>query len=552
MAQAVLSREPSAQAGEQTRASSFVFWSLIAVVGVAQGLFAVWMNARGFLWGDAESRAASGLIALYSADPHLSAIGFVWMPLPTVLQLIPISFAPFWPEVVSSGFASSIVTVVAGMLTATIVFWTAQRFYLPVLLSAGYALVVSFSPMLFLFSTNGMSEGVAAPFLIGSVCSLLVFWHEGQRRYVAISGVLLALAFACVYQTTHFGAALLLALVVGLYTTENTPSHPQGRLRAIEGLGILLLVPVVYFALLWMIANAAIMGDPLYFATSSYSNEGYIAATGVSRVVDAVQGDVLGSLWFVVLRSLPFLIPLAPILLVRLMNGDLLRPNTATLLALALVVPLGLILPQVFEGQSFGWLRYFIYPLFVAAGWGLYEIARSRRRGLAATLILAGWLITVPASLWAMAEPELGQNEHLIVRNLLTGKDASETGYPMYFEDVAPVAETLNSLPAGDLILADASNAWTLAATVSRETLGNQLLLTTDRRFDDALADPWGFGIAYMLVPDPGPAPQDLINAEYPSLWDGTAEGFSLLYDFSETGQHWRLYRVEEPPPATP
>ena len=45
------------------------------------------------------------------------------------------------------------------------------------------------------------------------------------------------------------------------------------------------------------------------------------------------------------------------------------------------------------HGQSFGWLRYFMYPLFVAAGWGLYEVASSKRRNIATALVLTGWLL---------------------------------------------------------------------------------------------------------------------------------------------------------------
>ena len=91
------------------------------------------MNSRDYLWGDAQSRAASGLIALYAAHPHLAAIGFVWMPLPTLLELVPIALYPAWHEVVSSGFAASLITVLCGTLTAGIVFTTAQKLDLPTL-----------------------------------------------------------------------------------------------------------------------------------------------------------------------------------------------------------------------------------------------------------------------------------------------------------------------------------------------------------------------------------------------------------------------------------
>lgn len=525
-----------------------VLWTLTLGVFAAQLVFALLMNSRGYLWGDAISRSSAALIALHSNDPHLAAIGFVWMPLPTLLTILPVAAYPWSADIVSNGFASSLITVFAGTLSTAIVFGTARRFGLSLLLATIYSLLVAFSPMLFLFSTNGMSEGVAAPFMIGSACCLLLFWDSGQRRYIAMSGILLGLAFACLYQAVNFGGIMLAAMILGLFSTENAPSAPQGRPRAIEGLSILFLVPSTYIAILWVVSNYAIMGDPLYFATSVYSNEGYIASAGQDRIADAVTGDLLGTLEFSIVRTLPFFIPIAAILLLRLIEGRLLRMNSLTMTGLALCVPFGLITLQLYDGTSFGWLRYFMYPLFVAAGWGLYEIGKSRRRNLAIGLIFGAWAITAPASLFVMNDPAMGQNEYQVVRSIWTGETAQEVGYPLYFEDVRPVAAAIDALGADELVLVDSSNAWTIAGTVSRATLKQNLVFTSDDRFRDALAAPATEGISYLLVPNPAVAPQDLLNGEYPRLWQGTEPGFSLVRDFDQTGVGWRLYRVDAAP----
>jgi hypothetical protein len=526
-------------------ASRLALWGISIGVFLAQLTFALVMNSRDYLWGDAISRSSSALIALYSNDPHLAAIGFVWMPLPVLLEIVPAFFYRWWPDVVSSGFASSLITALAGTLTSIIVFCTARRFSLSVLLSSIYTLLVSLSPMLFLFSTNGMSEGLAAPFMIGSVCCLVLFWQDGERRYVAASGILLALAFACIYQAVNFGAVLLVAMLAGLFTAENAPSFPQGRLRAVEGLTILFLVPSIYVGILWVVANAAIMGDPLYFATSEYSNEGYIAATGAGRLSDAVVGDLGATLWFSIIRTAPFFIPIVAILLVRVSEGRLLRLNTLMMTGLSLCVPFGLITLQLYDGTSFGWLRYFMYPLYVAAGWGLYEIGKSKRRNLAIALVFAGWLISAPVSLWAMADPELGQNEYQVVRSIWTGETAAEVGYPLYFRDILDVSAAIDSLEDDALVLADSSNAWTIAATVNPDTLKHTLVLSSDDRFHDALEDPASVGVRYLLVPSPKVAPADLLNAEYPDLWAGNDPRFSLTHAFDDTGVGWRLYEVK-------
>ena len=60
--------------------------------------------------GDAWSRVANAYYVLYSRDPHLAAIGFVWNPLPSlaVIPLLPLKTV--WPDMVATGFAGSIIS----------------------------------------------------------------------------------------------------------------------------------------------------------------------------------------------------------------------------------------------------------------------------------------------------------------------------------------------------------------------------------------------------------------------------------------------------------
>ena len=79
---------------------------IFALVFAAQFAFGVWMASRGFRWGDAFYRSTSALFVLHSADPKLADIGFVWMPLPTLLNLPWAALYPVWPNVIASGAAS--------------------------------------------------------------------------------------------------------------------------------------------------------------------------------------------------------------------------------------------------------------------------------------------------------------------------------------------------------------------------------------------------------------------------------------------------------------
>lgn len=507
------------------------------------------MDGRGFLWGDALSRATSALLALYSTDPHLAAIGFVWMPLPTLVELAWVSIYPLWPGVVSSGFASTLTTALCGGCTAALLMAASRRFGIRPFIGWAFVLVVCLDPMLFLFASNGMSEGVAAPFLIGATVCIALFWHTGQRRYVAMAALALALGFASLYQAVQYGGALLLVLALGiLYGDEARPSTPQGRWRALEALGLLLIVPSVYVGFVWVVANWTIMGDPLYFAHSQYSNQGVVSAYAGARLAARASGDLWSSVLYVGERTAPFLIPAVFLVVIRVLEGRFRGPGTLAIILLALSVPLGMMVPQVYSGSSFGWLRYFMYPLFAAAGWGLYEIASGRKRLLSCVLVLAGWVAAFPAVLWAMETPSIGQDEHPVIRALTTGEDASQVGFTNYLEDEAPVARYVEDrvMRRGAVVAVDALQGWPLAAQMDPADLGHLLILTPDRRFQRAVAEPERYHVSYLLVPDPRKYRGDLINQTYPSLWEGRQPGFELVEKFPETMQGWRLYRVEE------
>jgi hypothetical protein len=382
---------------------------IFLLVFAAQVAFGIWMAARGFRWGDAFYRSTGALFALHSADPKLANIGFVWMPLPALLNLPWAGLYPVWQSVVSSGAASALSSAVCGGATAAILLVTARRLGLPGWLGWTFALLVSANPMLFLYASSGMSEGVGAPFLVGAVCFLTLFWHSGQRWWIAASGVALALAVGALYEAVPYGAAVFLALTAGiLWSSEARQSNPLGRGRAVEGLGLLLLVPPVFVGLLWIGANAVIMGDPLFFLNGAYGYATYTgeAFTGGNSV--SVGGDIVGVAGLLGERFWPFMIPLAALLAVRIADRRLWRIETVSLLVVGMSVTLTLIAPMAYLGSRMDFLRYYMFPLYAAAGWGLYEIAISRRRGRASALVLAGWILAVPACLWVMAIPRLG------------------------------------------------------------------------------------------------------------------------------------------------
>src|SRR5919197_2291913 len=59
-------------------------------------------------YGDAQARVANVFHVLFSRDPHLAAIGFVWSPLPSFLLLPVLPLKVLWPALVTRAFAGII------------------------------------------------------------------------------------------------------------------------------------------------------------------------------------------------------------------------------------------------------------------------------------------------------------------------------------------------------------------------------------------------------------------------------------------------------------
>ena len=543
----------AARAPDKTRKPRI--WPVFLLVAAAQLAFGMWLNSLGYRLADALSRSGSALAVLWSTDPHLAAIGFVWMPLPTLLELPWAVLYPLWHDVVSSGFASTATTALCGGATAAILVKTASLLGLPTRLGWAFALLVSLNPMLLLYAGNGMSEGVAAPFLIGAVCLLTLFWRTGQRGYIAWAGLALAFGCASLYQGVPFTLAVFGVMAsVLVWGREAVRSAPQGRWRAVQGLGLLLLAPSAIVMLLWVVANAAIMKDPLYFATSVYSNA---AQTAVARQTPGGlpfigQGDVGRTLAFCFVRTAALSVPVVALLVVRGLDRRLQRVETLALVLLWSSVPLGFMAPLTYRGGSFGWLRFFIYPLLVAAGWGLYEVATSHRPRRAIAIILAGWVLASPVTLAAMANPELGQEEHRMVQVLAGERHPQDLRRQDHVPAFKPMLSYLESEPLarGQRILLDpATQAWPLVAQLEPQHLRRLVVVTADRQFAAAVADPVRHNISYLLVPDPRLAQSDAINRLRPGLWEGRQPGFELEQKFPPrprvSGGEWRLYKVK-------
>ena len=122
---------------------------------------------------DSFSRMANGFYIIYSWDPHLSAVGFVWDPLSSVADMVVLLGNHVWPALSHNNMAGSLVSALA-MSGAVYQMWaTLHEWGLTpsarLVMTAFFAL----NPMVVYYGGNGMSEGLFLFTLLASTRYLL-------------------------------------------------------------------------------------------------------------------------------------------------------------------------------------------------------------------------------------------------------------------------------------------------------------------------------------------------------------------------------------------
>ena len=93
------------------RAEPWLWFALTSALYLGAGC---WLLSNDLIFPDALSRVANGYYVLFSRDPHLAAIGFVWNPLPSLATLPLLAFSPWIPALAGLGAAGTVVSALCG------------------------------------------------------------------------------------------------------------------------------------------------------------------------------------------------------------------------------------------------------------------------------------------------------------------------------------------------------------------------------------------------------------------------------------------------------
>lgn len=496
----------------------------------------------GSMTGDAFSRMANGFYILYSRDPHLAAVGFVWTPLQSVGDMVLLVGNHLWPDLSRYDMAGSLVSALA-MAGATYQILSALREWgvsrTPrLILTTFFAL----NPMILLYGSNGMSEGLYMFTLIASTRYLLRWMRGGDLRSLAYAAV--ALGFGYLARNEAAGAVALGAVAVGVTSYWRTDGSHRSRVRTALSDFTIFAIPGFVAAAGWAITSYVITGQFFGQFSSIYGNS--------QQVLSAHNPPFVDRLIFQ-LHAFDALAPLLPFVLLAALVIAVKRRDPRAVAPLAVLGgAMGFDVLAYLGDSVFGWFRFYIATVpievllvgsLVAAiqtsavdspdepirhRWA-YSSSRSRPLSIVAAVGLI-LVVAIPATFTtakAMLNPNIGREESQDLGFIFR---AHPTAADIQWKDRRPQILALGyyfanlHLPNGDIVVDNSAGCVPeLITTISQPKL---FVIPNDRDFQRILADPIAFHTQYILEPNPAQVPISATNIEYPTLWK-TGSGFA-------------------------
>lgn len=503
--------------------------------------FAWWAIVQhNLVMGDAISRLANATYSVTSRDPHLSAIGFVWNPLPTISMIPFVLLRGIFHVLAEPGFAASLSSCVARSMAVVSMDGIAREWcrtrWMQYVVLLGFAL----NPMILLYAANGMSEAFLLAFVLATVRPFNRWLRDPTDTLALVTtGVLLAAAYLVRYESLAATAAV--AAVV-TWKTWNLAEDGRKRVDIIGNLFVVAVPSVVSFGG-FAVASWVVTGSAAEQFTSNYGNTSIVSTTVKETMITRLAFSF---------RCLEFLAPLLGLLMaiaiLRLKDGyERILAVTATIGAVS-----GAALLLHTAGSTLPFLRFFIsaIPFEILLALAVIDSGKDkkrRRHRKSAAFAMAGVILVGTASTVAgMLRSDPGTQEHQIASILDPRRDnPGERAVLRTFQTEQRIAAYLDNmhLPKG-AVLVDVLAGFPIVES-SRNP--KQFVIPSDRDFALVLSNPAAANVQYLLTVDPnGRGGFDALNRRFPSIYDSGADQGELALEAINdgAGPNWRLYRL--------
>ena len=521
--------------------------------------------------GDAFSRMANGFYIIYSRDPHLAAVGFVWTPLQSLADLVFLLGNHLWPDLSHRDMAGSLVSALsmagaAYQICAALREWGVSR--TPrLVLTACFAI----NPMILYYSGNGMSEGLYLFTLVASTRYLLRWARQGDLRSLADAAVVLG--FSYLARNEAAGAIMAGAVVVGAISYWRSDGRRPSRARTAMSDLAIFVAPGFTAIVGWAVASYVITGTFAAQFTSSYGNSSQLR-------VQHLKALTLSQRALFEAHDIGALGPLLPVILVAALAVAFWKRDPRVLAPLAVLGgAMGFDMLAYLDNSVFPWFRFYIMTVpieVLLVGCVVAALQASGRATVGepahtrtthpigrAMLALAGvglaLVVMIPATVTTAAgmfNPNIGHEESeqlgFIFHSHLSASDRAAKDFYPHVLAMSSYFSGLH-LPDGDIVVDNFSPCVPeILTTINQPKL---FVIPNDRDFQRILADPITFHTHYILEADPGYDLGSLtaVDSEYPSLWS-TGDGFTKMVHQIPAGgtcPEFRLFHVFKHSPVS-
>ena len=514
------------------------------------------MVHRRVIFADGVSRVANGYFVLFSRDPHLPAVGFVWNPLPSLLLLPVLPLKAAFPILVRDGFAGNLESAV--FMAGSVALLAGCLAKMKVRRGPRLVLTVLFAlhPMIVTYAGSGESEAMLLFFLLLTVRSLLGWLEDRQPGQLVGTGLALGLAYLTRYEAV--APALAVTALVGGLTLATSTGSRSFRARLAVNDAALVGLPFAFAFGFWAVSSKVLVHEWFPTFSSQYGNSAQVsgAKSFIAQATGRTHLEALGYAWDQLSGLEPLFLPLLVLVAVVAVR----RRDWA---ALAAPTVLGAVLAfdnlAFLSGSSFGWLRFQItvIPLVVLAAGTLLaghpprpaadQRPGTRLRLLAVPLVLLVVAAALPVSAWTLTSHRLAREETatMLAAVAPSRATAEDRRHLLIFQTERQVADYLDRLnPGPGTVLTDSAFAFPVLLASRRP---RQFVITSDRDFQPSVAAPRERGIRYLLVPEPAKAPSDALERAWPGLYESGAGIARLVAQWKGTSFNgdWRLLRVD-------
>lgn len=504
---------------------------------------------------DGISRVANAGYALWSKDPHLSAIGFVWGPLPSLVEIPVLQFSVWWPELKTRGLAGVVQSAAFTAGCAVLIRLIAIDRSVGVRWQWVAVACFALNPMVIIYGSSGMTE-TAMLFCILWAIRYLLRWLDSPRVFdLASVGLALAVGYLVRYETLIAAAGA--AILVGATTFSRTSRAERVSAVALNSLVVLFPIGVAFA--IFAAAGWIMTAEAFAIISSDYGNSNQVQVAldrGFANVF--TDGSLLAHRLF----------SMQPLIGIALIVAGARAAATRRIDPLVPIGAFGTVLAFAAWGQlsgsTFGWFRYFMaaIPLVIVVAlvlWTPLEQPGNRDRvdwrwhRLGAALLSVSLLIGIPVTARSILDPDInvGATSLVGVASLIDPDryPPEEQADRRGGDDDRLVAAYLDAkgLPRGSVLLDTFQTTWLWLASADPQ----QFVITSDYDFVAALNRPWESGIRYIAVTNPGTnVAMDAITRRYPTLWaDGAGLGELVFAAPGPDGrERYRVYRLVEPP----